>query len=96
MEASANGEGAVKTVAGVFGLFAGLVALVYVFGGIVLLLRLQVRGLRAEVVVSTLPRDFLVSVGLPVIFQLVVFLFLPGVRLRPGSPRANSVLPLPG
>jgi len=64
----------VETIAGVFGLLAGVVAFVYVFGGIVLLLRLQVRGLRAEVVVATLPREFLVSVGLAVLFQFVMFM----------------------
>ena len=42
---SDEGWDPVKILAGVFGLLAGLVALVYVFGGIILLLRLQMKGL---------------------------------------------------
>lgn len=37
------------------------------------------RGLRAEVVVATLPREFLVSVGLAVLLQLVILTALLGM-----------------
>jgi hypothetical protein len=66
-----------KAVLGAFGTFAALGAAVYIFGGIVLLLRLSTRGLRGEVVVASLPRAFLVSVGLAVLLQFVFYvLFL--------------------
>ena len=67
---------AVQALTGLFGLFAGIALLVYVLGGVILLLRLQTRELRAEVVVATLPREFLVSVGLAALFQFFLFLGL--------------------
>jgi hypothetical protein len=78
----------------VFGLLAGFVAFVYVFGGIVLLLRLQVRGLRADVVVSALPRNFLVSVGLAVLFQFVIFLALLMAALIQQAHRSTALTPV--
>lgn len=44
----------------------GVAGLVYVCGGIALALRLQVAGLSSPAVVSQVPREFLVSVGLQV------------------------------
>jgi hypothetical protein len=67
---------AVQALTTLFGLFAGIALLVYVLGGVILLLRLQTRELRAEVVVATLPREFLVSVGLAALFQFFLFLGL--------------------
>ena len=67
-------------VAAAFGLFAGLASLVVILGGAVLSWRLRSQGLPADAVVSVLPREFLISVGLGVTVQLVVFLLvlLPG------------------
>ena len=67
-------------VAAAFGLFAGLASLVVILGGAVLSLRFAEPGLPADAVVAVLPREFLISVGLGVTVQLVVFLLvlLPG------------------
>jgi hypothetical protein len=65
-----------KAVLAAFGTFAAFVAAIYVFGGCVLYLRLQIRGLRTDAVVSSLPREFLISVGLSVLVQLVPYLLL--------------------
>lgn len=81
-----------KVLAGVFGLFAGLVALVYVFGGIALLLRLQLKGLRAEVVVATLPREFLVSVGLAVLLQFIIVVAFLLVAFGPREERSAVIV----
>ena len=54
-----------------------------------LLLRLQVRGLRAEVVVATLPREFLVSVGLAVLAQFVVFV---AILLAASIPQSDALV----
>jgi hypothetical protein len=63
-----------KAILGAFGTFAALAAAIYVFGGVVLLLRLETQGLRGEVVVASLPREFLISVGLAVLLQFVLYL----------------------
>src|SRR6266576_4138647 len=65
-----------KAVLGACGTFAALAAAIYVFGGIVLLLRLETKGLRGEVVVASLPREFLVSVGLAVLLQLLFLVLI--------------------
>src|SRR3954452_23147874 len=54
---------AIQYVRGVVGLFAGIAALIYVAGGIVLGLRLVFLGLPTLGVVGQLPHEFLFSVG---------------------------------
>jgi hypothetical protein len=63
-------------VAATFGLFAGFASLVVILGGAVLTFRLRTQGLPADAVVTALPREFLISVGLGVTFQLVAFLLV--------------------
>jgi hypothetical protein len=65
-----------KAVLAAFGTFAVFVTAIYVFGGVVLLLRLQLKGLRGEVVIASLPREFLVSVGLAVLLQFFIYLLV--------------------
>jgi hypothetical protein len=54
----------VKTLGQLFGLAAGFIALVYVAGGGVLVLRLYLSDLPSRTVVGQLPRDLLISAGL--------------------------------
>jgi hypothetical protein len=63
-------------IAAVFGLFAGFASLVVILGGAVFAFRLRTRGLPADAVVTALPREFLISVGLGVTLQLVAFLLV--------------------
>lgn len=65
-----------KTVLGLFGSFAALAAAIYAFGGFVLYERLGLRDLRTDAVVSSLPREFLISVGLAVLAQFGLFLLV--------------------
>ena len=55
------------------GLLAGATTLVYVSGGAILSLRLNAKGLASQAVVSDLPRQFLISIGLTeVVLPLLV------------------------
>ena len=53
-----------KDVRDVLGGFAGIVALIYVSGGLVVGGRMTSSGLSGSIVLGELPRDFLLSVGL--------------------------------
>jgi hypothetical protein len=53
-----------QLAARIAGLLAGFVALVYVTGGVVMALRLAFKNLPWDNVVSQLPREFLISIGL--------------------------------
>lgn len=53
-----------QLAARIAGLLAGFVALVYVTGGVVMALRLAFKDLPWDNVVSQLPREFLISIGL--------------------------------
>ena len=53
------------------GLFAGLVAAIYLTGGLVLSLRLGLERLPSTAAVAQLPREFLVSLGLTVVVPAV-------------------------
>lgn len=59
------------TVAGLAAVFAGSV---YVLGGAVLSLRLTFRRVPADVVVAGIPREFLISIGLAVTLQLLMYI----------------------
>jgi hypothetical protein len=63
-DADSDGSDVVKTLAGLVGLAAGAVALVYAAGGGVLALRLYLTHLPSLAVVGQLPRAVLVSIGL--------------------------------
>jgi hypothetical protein len=63
-DADRDGSDVVKTLAGLVGLAAGAVALVYAAGGGVLALRLYLTHLPSLAVVGQLPRAVLVSIGL--------------------------------
>jgi len=78
---------AAEAVAGLVALAALLVSLVYVLGGLTLALRLTVKGLPAETVVGGLPREFLITQGLGVLYQLLLFLAVMWLSLVP-SPQA--------
>ncbi len=59
-----DGESAaLKRISQVFGLFAGLATIVYIAGGFVLALRLGFEDLPWEAVLSQLPKEFLISIG---------------------------------
>jgi hypothetical protein len=49
------------------GLFAGLVAAIYLTGGLVLSLRLGLQHLPSSAAVAQLPREFLISLGLTIV-----------------------------
>lgn len=72
-----------KAVLAALGTFTALVATIYVLGGAALYLRLQLRGLRTDAVVASLPREFLISVGLAVLAQFGFYLlFLLGAFIQ--------------
>jgi hypothetical protein len=82
-----NENPVLRAILTAFGSFAALVALIYVFGGLVLYLRLQIRHQRTDVVVATLPREFLISVGLAVLAQFGFYLlFLLGAFVQQVEP----------
>ena len=83
---------ALKTLAGLVGLF---VAAVYVVGGVVLAGRLGLRQLPSTAVVSQLPREFLVSsgllvVGIPAVAGGIAYAILPS-RYRSGERLEQTV-----
>jgi hypothetical protein len=53
------------------GLFAGLVAVIYLTGGLVLSLRLGLERLPSTAAVAQLPREFLISLGLTVVVPAI-------------------------
>jgi len=53
------------------GLFAGLVAAIYLTGGLVLSIRLGLEGLPSTAAVAQLPREFLISLGLTVLVPAI-------------------------
>jgi hypothetical protein len=53
------------------GLFAGLVAAIYLTGGLVLSLRLGLERLPSTAAVAQLPREFLISLGLTVVVPAI-------------------------
>jgi hypothetical protein len=76
-----------KAALAALGTFTALVAAIYVLGGAALYLRLQLRGLRTDAVVSSLPREFLISVGLAVLAQFGFYLlFLLGAFIQQVEP----------
>jgi hypothetical protein len=62
-ENGSDGKGLLQVATEIAGLFAGLAALVYATGAIVMALRLAFKGLPWNNVVSQLPREFMLSVG---------------------------------
>jgi hypothetical protein len=56
---------------------AGLAAAIYLTGGLVLYLRLGLRRLPSTAVVSQLPREFLISIGLAVRRRLLLWELQP-------------------
>jgi hypothetical protein len=85
-----------KAVLGAIGTFAAVVTAIYVFGGVVLLLRLQFEGLRGEVVVSSLPREYLISVGLALLLQFLVYvLILFAAYVQQRVPEVRARMPVP-
>jgi hypothetical protein len=96
---SENGEGWVGKLTQIAGLFAGLGAVVYATGAIVLTLRLAFQGLPVADVVSALPREFILSTGagqvlLPSLLVGAVYglyrLFWPRERKLPSAVRASE------
>jgi hypothetical protein len=94
-----NGEngGTLGTLTKTLGLLAGLATLVYLTGGLVLALRLAFEDLPWEAVISQLPREFLISVGvttvvMPILGSASVY---TGWRLHKGtdSPLPDARLP---
>jgi hypothetical protein len=80
-----SGAGLQRTLTTLAGLLAGFAASVYVTGGLILSARLGLRELPSTAVVSQLPREFLVSLGLlavgpPVLVAGLVYAFLPSPR----------------
>ncbi len=73
-----DGQSPLVRVGQIFALLAGVATLVYVSGGAILSLRLDRNGLASEAVVSNLPREFLISIGLT---EVVLPLLLVGVSL---------------
>jgi hypothetical protein len=55
---------AVKQVTEVLGAIAGIAALIYVAGGAIYYVRLSMYGIEGLTVIGSLPREFLISVGL--------------------------------
>jgi hypothetical protein len=79
------GQGLQRTLTTLAGLVAGFAAGVYVTGGLILSARLGLRELPSTAVVSQLPREFLVSLGLlavgpPVLVAALAYVFLPRRR----------------
>jgi hypothetical protein len=63
--------GLLEALARLTGLFAGLVAGIYLTGGLVLSLRLGLERLPSTAAVAQLPREFLISLGLIVVVPAV-------------------------
>jgi hypothetical protein len=57
-------QDSVTRVTEVLGVIAGIAALIYVTGGAIFLVRISLYGVTEPAVVSSLPREFLVPVGL--------------------------------
>lgn len=65
MTGKADDSGLLKTIAGIFGLFAGLASLIYIGGGAVLALRMSWNDVPNSLsVVAQLPKEFLIAAGL--------------------------------
>jgi len=69
-------------IARLFGLLAGIAALVYVAGGCVLALRLFLARLPGLVVVGHLPREFLISIGMAQVVLPALVLLFPYAAFR--------------
>jgi hypothetical protein len=94
-----NGDngGTLGTLTKALGLLAGVATLVYLTGGLVLALRLAFEDLPWEAVISQLPREFLISVGVttvvvPILASASVY---TGWRLHRGkdAPLPDARLP---
>jgi hypothetical protein len=74
------------TTARIFGLFAGLAVLVYLVGGAILFARLALYGFARLDVVTQLPREFLISIGLVAVLLpfLVTAAIYMALRLSSG------------
>ena len=75
-ESESRDNQVLKWILGTIGTLAGVTAAIYVFGGAVLYWRLLLSQVRTDAVVSSLPREFLISIGLAVLAQLVPFMIL--------------------
>jgi hypothetical protein len=85
----------VKTLGQLFGLAAGFIALVYVAGGGVLVLRLYLSDLPSRTVVGQLPRDLLISAGLSqIVFPAlgVAAIYVIARLLRGNSPSPTRLV----
>jgi hypothetical protein len=89
-----QGADVVRTIGQLFGLAAGLLALVYAAGGGVLALRLYLAHLPSRTIVGQLPRDLVISFGLTqvVLPVLVVVALYAGYRVLRGATRAPQTL----
>lgn len=85
-----------KLVGEIFGLFTGLVTLVYLAGGFVLGLRMSLHQLPVLPVVGQLPKEFLISMGISQVLlpALVVGGLYVLYRLRQGPTVATPAAPL--
>lgn len=71
-----------KNLAQAVGLLAGLVAVVYVAGAIVLALRLFLARLPTQAVVGELPREFVISIGMAQVLLPALLIMLPWFVIR--------------
>lgn len=81
-----NGVGPLSQITKALGLLAGVATLVYLSGGFVLALRLGFEDLPWEAVISQLPREFLISIGITtlVVPVLIAASVYTGWRLQRG------------
>jgi hypothetical protein len=79
-EGDATAHGAVNAIADLLKLIVATVAIVYVAGGAVLWVRLTNDGVPTDPVVSALPREFLIAVGLKsIVAPALLFAAIGGV-----------------
>ena len=90
-----DGSDPVKTIGQLLGLAAGFLGLVYAAGGGVLALRLYLADLPSRTIVSQLPRDVLISIGLAQIvlpvFGVAVLYVIYRLLRRPSPPPTRLV-----